>query len=204
MGEGQWEWSSKKSESLVWDGARGLSWSKIRKGMGDYINRRQLGCLSSRESAFQEGDTGSIPGLGRSPGEGNSNPLQYSCLENPMDRGGWRGAVGQWPKVRHNLGTKQQTRLDTKRIRLDKKRWDRLIVLYSESCLVVSNSLGLRGLCSPWNSPGQNTGLGNLSLLQRIFPTQESNQRLLKCRQILYQLSYQGSPVLYRGWIIKH
>ena len=36
---------------------------------------------------------GSIPGLGRSPGEGNGNPLQYSCLENPMDRGAWRATV---------------------------------------------------------------------------------------------------------------
>ena len=43
-----------------------------------------------------EGDTrdaGSIPGWGRSPGEGNGNPLQYSCLENPMDRGAWRATV---------------------------------------------------------------------------------------------------------------
>ena len=40
-----------------------------------------------------EGDGGSIPGLGRSPGEGNGNPLQYSCLENPMDRGAWRATV---------------------------------------------------------------------------------------------------------------
>ena len=39
------------------------------------------------------GHTGSIPGLGRSPGEGNSNPLQYSCLENPMDRGAWQATV---------------------------------------------------------------------------------------------------------------
>ena len=39
------------------------------------------------------GDEGSIPGLGRSPGEGNSNPLQYSYLENPMDRGAWRATV---------------------------------------------------------------------------------------------------------------
>ena len=39
------------------------------------------------------GDSGSIPGLGRSPGEGNGNPLQYSCLENPMDRGAWWAAV---------------------------------------------------------------------------------------------------------------
>ena len=39
------------------------------------------------------GDPGSIPGLGRYPGEGNGNPLQYSCLENPMDRGSWRATV---------------------------------------------------------------------------------------------------------------
>ena len=39
------------------------------------------------------GDAGSIPGLGRSPGEGNGNPLQYPCLENPMDRGAWRATV---------------------------------------------------------------------------------------------------------------
>ena len=39
------------------------------------------------------GDVGSIPGSGRSPGEGNDNPPQYSCLGNPMDRGGWRATV---------------------------------------------------------------------------------------------------------------
>ena len=39
------------------------------------------------------GDVGSIPGLGRSPGGGNGNPLQYSCLENPLDRGAWRAPV---------------------------------------------------------------------------------------------------------------
>ena len=39
------------------------------------------------------GDPGSIPGLGRSPGEGNGTPLQHSCLENPMDRGAWRETV---------------------------------------------------------------------------------------------------------------
>ena len=45
------------------------------------------------ESTCSVGDLGSIPGLGRSPGEGNGNPLQYSCLENSMDRGAWQGAV---------------------------------------------------------------------------------------------------------------
>ena len=49
------------------------------------------------------GGTGSILGSGRSPGEGNGNPLQYSCLENPMDRGSWRARV-------HRV-TKSQTRL---------------------------------------------------------------------------------------------
>ena len=58
------------------------------------------------------------------------------------------------------------------------------------------DSLQPHGLYSPWNSPGQNTGVGSLSLLQGIFPTQESNQGLLHCRWMLYQLSYQGSPVL--------
>ena len=106
--------------------------------------------------------------------------------------------------------------------------------LKSESGSGMSDSLQPHGLYSPWNSPGQNTGVdnfsltpedlpntgikprslalqadslpaepqgkpknagvGSLSLLQRIFPTQGSNQGLLHCRQILYYLSYQGSP----------
>ena len=67
-------------------------------------------------------------------------------------------------------------------------------ILENESCSVVSDSLGPHGILSPWNSPGQNIGLGSLSLLQGIFPTQESNQGLLYCRWILNQLPYQGSP----------
>ena len=46
-----------------------------------------------KASASNAGDLGSIPGLGRSPGEGNGNPLKYSCLENPVDRGAWWAAV---------------------------------------------------------------------------------------------------------------
>ena len=99
----------------------------------------------------------------------------------------------------------------------------------SESCSVMSDSLRTHGVYSAWNSPGQNTGVGsvsllqgirsptlqvdslpaepqgkpkntgmdNLSLLQQIFQTQESNQGLLHSRQILYQLSYQGSASLH-------
>ena len=51
------------------------------------------GGLDGKESACNAGDLGSIPGSGRSPGEGNGYPLQYSCLENPMDRGAWRATV---------------------------------------------------------------------------------------------------------------
>ena len=50
------------------------------------------------------------------------------------------------------------------------------------------------GLYSPWNSPGQNTGVGSLSVLQGIFPTQGSNPGLLHCRRIVYQLSHKGNP----------
>ena len=51
------------------------------------------GSAVGKESACSARDPGSIPGLGRFPGEGNGNPLQYSCLENPMDKGAWWAAV---------------------------------------------------------------------------------------------------------------
>ena len=59
---------------------------------------------------------------------------------------------------------------------------------------VMSNSLQAHGLYSPWNSPGQNTGVGSHSLLQGVFPTQGLKPGLPHCRWILYQLSHQGSP----------
>ena len=54
------------------------------------------------------GDMSSIPESGRSPGEGNGNPLQYSCLGNPMDRGAWRATVMRSQRVRQDLATQQQ------------------------------------------------------------------------------------------------
>ena len=53
----------------------------------DVLSAALPGGLNGKRSACIAGDLGSIPGSGRSPGEGNGNPLQYSCLENPMDRG---------------------------------------------------------------------------------------------------------------------
>ena len=64
----------------------------------------------------------------------------------------------------------------------------------NESHSVMSDSLRSHGLYSPWNSPGQNTGVGSCSLLQGIFPTQGSNPSLPHCRQILYLLTHKGSP----------
>ena len=59
-----------------------------------------------KESACNAGDPGSIPESGKSPGERNGNPFQYSCLENPMDRGTWQATVHGVTAVRHNLVTK--------------------------------------------------------------------------------------------------
>ena len=72
----------------------------------------------------------------------------------------------------------------------------------NESCSVVSNSLRPHGLYSSWNSLGQNTGVGSLSLLQGIFPTQPQNPGLLHCRWILYQLSHKGSLELFNYCVV--
>ena len=58
--------------------------------------------LSGKESACQAGDVGLIPGSVRSPGEGNSNTLQYSCLGNPMDRGAWWATIYEIARVEHD------------------------------------------------------------------------------------------------------
>ena len=62
--------------------------------------------LAGKESACNAGDPGLIPGSGRSPGEGNGNSLQDSCLENPMDRRAWWATVHEIGRVGHNLTTK--------------------------------------------------------------------------------------------------
>ena len=163
-----------------------------------------LACDSdSKESACNSEDLGSDAGLGKSLGEGNGDPLKYSCLDNPMDRGAWWAtqSVGL-----QNLDATEQLTLSylicaqiTSFIYLQICRYRkkmvyvqivhdfsnfRFIILpkkisvfqlpcihVSESRWVVSDSLQPHGLYSPWNSPGQNTGVGSLSLLQGFFPT---------------------------------
>ena len=66
------------------------------------------GDSDSKESTSKAGDLGSIPGLGIYPGEGNGNPLQYSCLENSVNRGAWQATVLGSQRVRRDLVTKEQ------------------------------------------------------------------------------------------------
>ena len=66
--------------------------------------------LSGKESTCQAGDVGSIPGLGRSPGDGNDNLLRYSCLGNPMDRGACWATVDGVANCGHHLAAEQQPR----------------------------------------------------------------------------------------------
>ena len=76
-------------------------------------------------------------------------------------------------------------------------------MMEGESHSVVSNSLWLHGLYTPWSSPGQHTGVGSLSFLQGIFPTQGLNPGLPHCRWILYQLGHQGSTPKSRNVALK-
>ena len=71
-----------------------------------FLNKGFPGGSDSKESPCNAGNLGSIPGLGRSPGEGNGNPLQYSGLENPMGPGGLQSMGSQ--RVKHDFATKQQ------------------------------------------------------------------------------------------------
>ena len=93
--------------------------------------------------------------------------FQCSCLENPRDGGAW------WAAVYGVI----QSRTWLKRLSSSSSN-------LSENLSVMSNSLLYQGLYNPWNSPGQNIGVGSLSLLQGIFPTQGLNPGLPHCRQI--------------------
>ena len=64
--------------------------------------------LVVKDPPANAGAAGLIPGSGRSPGEGNGNPLQYSCLKDPLDRDAWWATVPGISRVGHNLTTKQQ------------------------------------------------------------------------------------------------
>ena len=113
-----------------------------------------------------------------------------------MDRGAWWATVH---RVAESDTTKQLT-LSMSIYNRDHCPHMPSPISESESHSVVFESLWRHRLYSPWNSPGQNTVVGNLSRLQGIFPTQGSNPGLLLCRWILYQLNHQGSPKILE-WV---
>ena len=75
-------------KTIAWETASQTALMNYSKEVGSRVSIFPGGS-EVKASASNAGDLGSIPGSGRSPGEGNGNPLQYSCLENPMDRGAW-------------------------------------------------------------------------------------------------------------------
>ena len=74
-------------------GCTELDTTEATQQQQQHIGRDFPGGSEGKESACNAGDMGSIPRSGRSPGEGHGNPFQYSCLENPMDRGAWWATV---------------------------------------------------------------------------------------------------------------
>ena len=155
---------------------------------------------AGKESTCNVQDLGSISGLGRSPGEEKGYPLQYSGLENSLDfivhgvtmSQTWLSDFhfhfwsSQQLQKKHLVKSNSQSQF--------KNKLGKVGICVCLIASVLSDSLWPHGLCSPWNYPGQNTGVGSLSLLQGIFPTQGSNSGLPHCRQILYQLSQRACP----------
>ena len=131
----------------------------------------------SKESVCSVRDPGSIPGLGISPGEGNSNPLQYSCLENPMDRGAWwtiiHGVTKSW------IWLKQLSTHTYK-----------VFTGISDICSFLSmGKLRLRFVIQPWSGQvgtwAQAISLPNPNSLLLIIVPHMKCRYLYKCLQIL-------------------
>ena len=141
--------------------------------------------LVSKESACSAGDQGLIPGLGRSPEEGNGNILQYSCLEKSMDKGAW-WATSPWD----HKGSDMTERLTHFCLSLMQKwsevKWKSLsgVWLFATPWTIQSMEFFRPEYWStqPFPSPG-------------IFPTQGLNPGLPHCRWIPYQPSHKGSPL---------
>ena len=130
-------------------------------------------------------------------GEGNGNPLQYSCLENPRERGAWWAAVYGVAQSQTRLKLLSSSSSSLFFIYREYKLPDPIrniccCCLAAQSCLTLCNPMD----CSPpgssvhGDSPVKNTGVGSYALLQGIVPTQGSNPGVLHCRQILYHLSH--------------
>ena len=141
------------------------------KGLPKWYSSKEFLCQCRRNKRC-----GSIPGSGKIPWRRESQPTPVS-FPGKFQRQRSLAGYSPWGHKESDMTEQLSTH----------NKWQNWK-------LVVFNCLGPHGLCSPWNSPGQNTGVGSLSLLQGIFATQGSNWGLRHSRQILYQWSHKGSP----------
>ena len=144
-----------KSETSIWYSQMFKNQSRNRKAEFLHMKSKGIMFLISEEpggsvvknlpaNAGGVGDPGSIPGLGRSPGGGNGNLLQYSCLENPMDRGAWQATVHGVPKSQTLLSDWAYTHTKSHYKSIRSKR-----ILF-EQAPGVSDGQGSLVCCSPW------------------------------------------------------
>ena len=84
-------------------GGWGGEWSLRKARILEQVSPKLPGGSDGKASAYNVGEPGSMPGWGRSPGQGNGNPLQYSCLKNPLDGGAWWATVHGITKSRARL-----------------------------------------------------------------------------------------------------
>ena len=124
------------------------------------------GSSDSKASAYNVGDPGSIPGPGRSPGEGNGNPLQYSCLENPMDRGAWQATVHgftkSWTRLSDWATTTMLLEQPSPTVNILGILWEIFLILCK---IVTSSSLPRK---QPWFPPGKT------DLLEKYHPNPQN------------------------------
>ena len=145
-----------------------------------------------KASACSAGDLGLIPRLGRSPGEGNGNPLQYACLENPMDRGAWWAAV-------HGVAKSGARLSDQHLLTYFSCDEQGLLFVMNHGLLTALISLVEHRLQAPRLQELQHAGLVVLthglsfSKACGIFPDQGSNPCPLLCQVDSYPLYLQGS-----------
>ena len=155
--------------------------------------------LSSKNLPAKAGDAGSVPGLGRSPGEGNGNSLQYSCLANPMD-GRTQVDYNPWglTKVKLDLVTNQQLCLWLERLSFLKMSYVQAQSLSHVQLLWDPTDCSPPRFFCPWDLPDKNTGVCCHFPLQGIFLTQGSNLPLLHWQADFFTTVPPGKPL--RCW----
>ena len=168
-----------------------------------------IGCSPSGSSAYGDSsgkNTGILEWVAMPSSRGSSQPRDQTHCKWILYRMSHQGSprVLEWVAYPFSRGSSRPRNLTGFSCIADgfftNRALGEALVYLGQSHSVLSDALRPHGLCSLWNTPGQNTRVGSLSILQGIFPTQGSNADLPHCRPILYQLSHKGSPRIL-GWV---